>query len=363
MKKLKIWSDFGALRIALLLLLTSQVFANEAGEWIEKKKSITFSYSVSASDKVSVDNQFGDVKVSFWDKNEVKVDVSIIANAVSEERAANYISTVDVVGKKVDGGVSIKTIIDREDCNYNSNVGKNGEKNTLRVDYQVFVPRNNPLRIKNSFGNTHLPNCNSFVTIDQNYGTLFAENIKNAQADVDVSFGKAILKEMDGGKLKVSYSTLTADRIDNVMLNNSFGKVDIKELGKIDAKISYSSGMIQNLKESSKFKLEFSSGLKFGNVSKGVRELDINASYSPISLTLDSDVSYDFDVRSHYGSCDLPEERGLTFVKNSDDEDKEERKNGQYGFNPTKVYSGKIGKGTPTCKIVVNGNFSSVKLK
>jgi hypothetical protein len=351
--------------IVVFSLLTITLYANggEPEEGIERKRNIMFSYNISSSDKISLDNQFGDIKVNFWDKNEIKVEVTILASATSEERAANFISTVDVQGRKADGMVSIKTIIDREDGNYSNNMWKSGnnEKNSLKIDYQVFMPKGNVLKIKNSFGNTFLPSFTSVLMVNQSYGKLVAEDIINPQSDISLAFCKnSYIRSMEGGKLKASYSGIKMERADDLMFNNSFGDIDIKEVGKIDAKISYSSGMIGIIKESSTMKLEFSGGFKLGGVGKNVKELGINASYSPVNLTLNDNISYDFEVKANYGDFSYPNER-VSFSRNSETETKKEHE--RYSFNPTKYYTGKVGKGTADCKIVVNGNFSSVKFK
>lgn len=354
----------------LLLVIGTPSFAKENHEYecvgkdcIEKRKNVSFSYSISTSDRISISNQFGDVKVSFWDRNEVKVDVVVIANASSAERAANYLSTVDIQGKKENGIVSIKTI--REECSYNYNVNRwnnndKEEKNYLRIDYQVVMPKSNALTLKNSFGNSNIPTFTADLKIEQSYGNLTAENIDNSMADVKVSFGKAYLKAMKGNKLNVSYGELYADRIDVEYLYNSFGKINIKELGKTQAKLSYSKGIIEKITESAKLKLEFSGSLKIENVGKNVKELDIIANYSPISLNMEELAVYEFDVKTHYGNFSYPREKGISFSRNSEDE---AHKDNRYSYNSSKAYAGKVGKGNPTAKVIINSTFSNVSFR
>ena len=338
---------------------------NDEGESIERKKNITFSYTISAKDNILINNQFGDIKVTFWDKNEVKVEVVIVAIARTEELAARFINTVNVIGKKTEGQVSIKTDIDsnggKSSNNSWSDNSGNNEKKSLKIDYQVFMPKENNLFLKNSFGNTVLPTFTSVLNITQSYGKLSAENISNTQSDVNLAFSKnSYIKSMTGGKLKASYSGIKMERADDLIFNNSFGDIDIKEVGKLNAKISYSNGLIGLIRESSNLKLEFSEGFKLGELGKNLKELNLNASYSPISLTLNDDVSYDFDVKSNYGEFSYPKERGVSFTKNTENEEKKQER---YSFNPTKLFIGKVGKGATSCKIIINSNFGSVRLK
>ena len=54
---------------------------------VEKKKTYTKSYTVSNNDKISFNNQFGELKINTWDKNEVNVTVTITAEASTDEKA------------------------------------------------------------------------------------------------------------------------------------------------------------------------------------------------------------------------------------------------------------------------------------
>ena len=60
--------------IACLLTSAASVRAEEPD--VEKKKTYTKSYTVSNSDNVSFNNQFGELQINTWDKNEVKVTVT-----------------------------------------------------------------------------------------------------------------------------------------------------------------------------------------------------------------------------------------------------------------------------------------------
>ncbi len=361
MEKLKRWYSLpgqlrGVFRI-LFFLSAVQAFAiPKEKEWIEKKKIVNLSFSVSASDKIYIQNQFGDVKVNFWDKKEVRAEVSITANASSEDRAADFLGTVDVFGKKDGSVVSIKTIMNQSE---NRSWSNKGDKHSLKIDYIVYMPKSNPLQLKNSFGNSYLPSFSAPLQLDLSYGKLVADDLLNPQTEVKLAFCQnSYIKSMNGGSLKASYSGIKMEKADNFDFNNSFGDIDIKEVGKIDAKISYSKGSIDLLKESGNLNLEFSSGFKLGSIGKNVKELEIKASYSPVALVLADNSSYDFDVKVHYGDFNYPKDQGVSFTRNTDTEKKD-----RYGFNPTKYYSGKLGKGSANCKITVDSNFGSVKLQ
>ena len=87
------------------LLTSAQVVAGDPK--VEKKKTYTKSYNVSNSDKISLTNQFGELKISTWDKNEVKATVTITAEASTDEKAQAILDNIIIEdGKTNDGPIS-----------------------------------------------------------------------------------------------------------------------------------------------------------------------------------------------------------------------------------------------------------------
>src|ERR1700709_1080301 len=85
--------------IVALLSLPASGFANN-GDGVEKKKTINKSYNVTSTDKLNIENSFGDVVIHTWDKNEIKVDIEIAANASTDERAQKILDEIAVTDSR-----------------------------------------------------------------------------------------------------------------------------------------------------------------------------------------------------------------------------------------------------------------------
>src|SRR4029078_10241085 len=85
---------------------------NEKEPKFKKTKSYTKSYSLGSNDKGSLSNQFGEMKISTWDKNEVKVDVSITGKSDIETRAQQILDHISIEDGKSGNTVSFKTKFD-----------------------------------------------------------------------------------------------------------------------------------------------------------------------------------------------------------------------------------------------------------
>jgi hypothetical protein len=124
-------------RFALFIacvLTSAQVIAGDP--LVEKKKTYTKSYNVSSSDKIAFTNQFGELKINTWDRNEVKATVTITAEANTDEKAQSILDHITIEDGKNNGGVYFKTKFDKKkDPKWSK-----GEKQGFHIDYEVFIP-------------------------------------------------------------------------------------------------------------------------------------------------------------------------------------------------------------------------------
>jgi hypothetical protein len=58
---------------------------------VEKRRNIVKVFDVKNNDLLMVDNQFGQVKINLWSKEEIKVEIIITANAPTDGRASEYL--------------------------------------------------------------------------------------------------------------------------------------------------------------------------------------------------------------------------------------------------------------------------------
>ncbi|GAB3933239.1 hypothetical protein [Larkinella terrae] len=323
----------------------------------ERKKTIVKVYDVTSKDHLMIENQFGNVNIDVWNRDEIRVDITIKASSSSDERVQKYLDAVEISEKRNGDQIVLKTIIDKSGFggNWIMNRNKDGEKNYVQIDYQVSMPKTNALAVKNSFGNTTIPTFSAPLTINQQYGNFSTTELNGNQVDVDVRFGKADIHEMEDGKLNIQYSKLQLEKAKNINLNNQFGGMWIGEVGRLDGKIGYSGAKIGTVKQSCNIKLDFSGGFKIDQLNKSVDNVDIQASYSSVVLPMADVNDYNFDVTVSYGGFKYPSDGRIMMSAQPSDDDSR-------GPKMTKQYSGKVGKGTAT-KVRVTSKFGEVKFQ
>jgi hypothetical protein len=344
----------------VLLAVATAARAEENGNQIEKKKSVIKIYDVTAKDNLLIDNQFGAVKVNLWDKNEIRIDISVTAKAPNDEKAQCYLDGVQIDERKTGDQIILKTNINRDGCSGNWNwswKGDKADKNFLQIDYVVSMPKNNALTVKNSFGATAIPYFKAPLNVTSKYGSFTATELGNDKTDIDVAFGRADITQMENGTLDISYSTLDLNKAKIIKINNRFGKLRIGEIEQLNGQISYSGGgRIGTLTGSCKIKLDFSSGFKIEQLSQTTDNVDIMAGYSSLTLPVESK-DCDFNVTVSYGGFRYPTDKKMSFTQNDDDKSDEHK-----GPRFTKQYVGKIGRGGDM-HIKVVSKFGDVSLK
>lgn len=342
----------------LLVVLPLLVRAEDPWtDMVERRKTIIKSYDVSASDVLAVDNQFGQVLVGLWDKPEIRVEILVVAAASTEDKAQSFLDAVEIEDKRAGNQISVRTSFGKNSSsNWNFNSWRrNGDRNYVKINYTVTMPRRNALSVRNKFGNTNIPTFHAPLTVHSRYGTFTADDLTNNDTDLDIAYGKAAIRAVDQAKMEVAYADLELNKANILTLVNKFGKMRIGDVGKLNADIDYSGAQIGTLRESGKIRLSFSGGFRIDQLPKTADNLNIESSYSSVALPMAGSGDYDFNVTVSYGNFNYSSSPALRFSLQPDDSNSR-------GPKLTKQYVGKVGAGTGT-KVKVISRFGNVSFK
>src|SRR6186713_1712004 len=302
----------------VLLLATAQLFAQDVDKEKKEKKRYEFfrerniskTYTASGN-TLNIDNQFGEVKITTWDKNEIKVDIHIETSSTQKELADKTFERIDVTDKQDGKDINFKTIMNKG--GKDENTGCKNCSNTMSIDYDIHIPSNNALNIENSFGSIVIPDYTGPVSLSNKYGSLKAGKLSKPEK-VWVEFGSA----------------------------------DLKSIGNIDLTFKYSSVTIGSLTGKSKLKFEFC-GYSKVNLDNGLTGLTVDDSYSSVHLVPAANLSATYNISTSYGSVIDKTNIGISRTDAPD----------KYGdFN--KHYEGKSGTGT--IKIDIKSSFGNIMI-
>ena len=304
--------------LSLSLVLSAPLLSHAAAgdEDVKKQKLINRSYDVTSDDKLKIDNQFGNVTVSTWDKQQITVDIEIGASAATEEKAQNIMDQIEVHEDKDDHEIYFKTDVnDIHNSNGDRHKSEEG-KRSFYIDYVIHMPAANPLYIENSFGKTAVPDMKGTVNLTSKFGSLTAGKLEDVDA-IDVEFGTVAIAEITNGKIALKFDKES-------------------KIGKINGSVKITS--------------EFSHNVQFG-VGDDIADLSLFESYSGIRMVIDKSLSADIEVHTSFGN--FHNESNVSINEHKEDE-------GDYGPHFDKDYSGQAGDGK--AKIKIKSSFGSVRL-
>ncbi len=282
---------------------------------VEKRKNYSKSYAVGSNERIMLNNSFGEMKINTWDKNEVKVDITIIAKAATDEKAQEILNKIRIEDGKNSDGVYFKTHLENMD---NNNKGKKKDKNYkeegMEINYVVYLPAKNPLNASNSFGALIIGNYQGEVSLESKFGRLSAGNLSNVK-QVLVEFGKADIELINNGKVTIKFSKADLGKFSG-NVNSNFEFCDVVAIA----------------------------------LDNTIVQLNVKSSYSTLEIGLNKGISANFDIKTSFGDID----NGTIY---SIEEEKEKDSNRGPKFD--KRFYGTAGKGA--AKITIKSDFGKVK--
>lgn len=293
--------------VMLLLSLAMQAQKADKLEFI-KERSISKTYS-AAGNSLSIDNSFGDLKVIAWDKNEIKVDVSIKVESSNQDMAERVFSIINVQESHTGNKVRFKTEL--------KSTGGNDCKNCetrMHIDYEVRLPVTVALSLTNSFGNIELPDYRGPVSLTSKFGKLNTGNLADLKS-ITVEFGRAV----------------------------------IKSVSDLNATFKFSKIHIGSLSGNNKIDMEFCDSSSI-SLSKSLSSLSMNESYSTVNLRPADNLEASYSIRTSFGN--FIDRTNIGIVRT----DKPDR----YGPDSKKEYEGKNGNGS--VKVTVRSSFGKIIL-
>jgi len=244
---------------------------------VEKRKIFDRTYKVSKADLLNIENKFGKVHVNTWNRNEIKVNVVMIARAGSEGKAQEILDKINVVENRDGNTIFLKTKMEPMHVSGNSNKG-------FEINYMVSMPEDNAITVKNSFGDVYLAALKGKADIAVKYGALKTDKLHNAGNNVKISYGSGNCGYINGGNVEVAYSSMRVEGTNGLKGYAKYSDFKIGTLGEeLSMDVKYGSFMIDH-------------------VSSKVRKIALESGFSPISLHFEDDITCNFDVNVQFAN-------------------------------------------------------------
>jgi hypothetical protein len=314
-----------------------EVMTIQSGETEEKIKTYSKSYAVDGNDKLEIENKYGRVNVNTWNKNEIRVDVQIKGDASDNETAQKMIDAISISDSKSGDIVSFRTNFGNGSSSIWNLFNNMNDHHKVEVNYTIYMPSTISLTMSNKYGAVVLPSLSGKVVLDNAYGSIVAKALTNPSNELRFRYYEVNIEELKAGQIDLSY-----------------GSLKLGNVGRLEANVTYAPIDIGKLSTSGSFNVRYGGGIKINEISKDLKNLDIDGKYSSVNINLRGDESFDFDITVKYGSFNYDDNRLKVTSKSPDD---------SKGYHPTKSYRGYMGNNNSSNKITINSTYQSVKIE
>jgi hypothetical protein len=290
----------------------------------EVSKTINKDFLVNRDANLIVDNRFGKIHCNVWDQNQITIEVVITATARNQREAERLIESVDV---NISGNnAKVKAV-----TNISGRVG--GDKSSLSVDYTINMPRTLKLELINRFGDIYLDENSGSSEITLEYGNLQINRLSGNDHRLNMSFGKGMLGKADKLELDLSYSELTSNEIQNLVINSRFSTFEVETAGSISQDSQYDTNRLGDL-SSVKTVARFSN-ISIGSISDRLeldlqyggctvkeiglefKDINIQNSFGNVELRFSPGASFRLDAESSFGNISFPKKSNVVVEETS----------------------------------------------
>lgn len=129
-------------------------------------------YPVQAGVRVSVSNAFGELRVATWDNQVVQISAHMSVRAETVALAREVAQGIAIKVNPADGHIEADTVFPDP----RADMGKL----TYEVNYEVFVPKEAAVVLRNDFGDTRVSGVGGTMAIDARYGAVDIRDITGA---------------------------------------------------------------------------------------------------------------------------------------------------------------------------------------
>ena len=338
---MKQWIYKPMLILCLIGLLSPFAFANGRKDFT---KTIKKEFDISSNGEVGLSNKFGKIEVNTWDKNSVKIAVTIIVKADSEDEAQDVFDRIDIDFSNGSDYVKAETNIQPQRSNW---WGWSNSHSDFAINYDVFMPRNVKLDLRNKHGDTYIAELSGSAEIDIAHGDLSADGF-DGNVDLEMAHSNGTVLSARDLEADLAHSKIRFNKLDDVSIESAHCKIDIGEAKKVRLESRHTNfeiGNIEELRVDSRhgvFEIDFINtifseaehtnfriekvgrtadldcshgGVSIDHLEKGFEEVLLVGAHTSYKIGLADGVAYQLDASGTHSGISYPMDMDITYEK------------------------------------------------
>jgi hypothetical protein len=347
------------MRYRLLILIGASLLSAEVlyGQAFSEKKIFRETMPVTKETTLEVDNKYGTIHITTWNKDSVEVRAEVEAFSSDLDRMRKMFQGVNV-------NITGTSYLVRANTSFTQTINMLFEsfkgltsklisyESRIQINYFINAPEYMDMRIANKYGDVYMESNTGNVSLNLSNGA-FKANVLNESNGLDLVFCDATINKLIKGRLNTSFCEVEIDDSRDLSITSISSKFHLEKSESIniesrrDEFFVGKAGSIRGTSYFSDFRIEevqkeINMVTKYGDfdaglISKGIEMVTLNSGYTDISLAFDKSLSYNLDIRHTNAFLVLPENDAKLEKKVLNEEKKEYMTYGTVGRNPGNI--------------------------
>lgn len=295
-----------AYSIAATLLLVASGFRVQAETVLKREytQTIKKEYAISPTGTTAITNKYGKVDIKTWDKNRVKISVTIVVDASNETSAQEVFDRISIDFSNSGDYVKAETSIEPRKSRWFS--WANNNKSDYRINYSVYVPKTNSLELDHKYGDLYVAAVDGKVNMDVKYVNFKLEGLGD-DSRVSFAYGKGAINSARDLSMTLGYGTLSMEEVMDLSVESKYSEISVGKAEDVNCASKYDSYTLGEVRD-------FRNSGKYDNFSIGQADnVEIQGKYTAVSAgtvnqNIDLDLEYggaDFTLANSFAECQL----------------------------------------------------------
>lgn len=320
---------------------------------------------------LEVTNKYGTIHITTWSKDSVYVRAEVKGFATNQAKLKKMFDGISVT-------ITETNYLIRANTDFSQNIGMFFENfkgmtgniitygSRIEINYYISIPEYLNMKIENKYGDVYMENTTGNLSITVSNGSFRANSISKG-SNMTLAFCNAKINSIESGEINATFSEISINKTGYLKLNSTSSRYDIKvsekiliesrrdklfidEIGTLTGNSYFTDFNLANIGD------EISLITRYGNLNadlirKGFKTIDINSSYTDLTLRFDNNSSYNLDIRRLNAYLVLPDKNMKTEEKIISADKKEYITFGTYGTDPA------------TAKVNIDATRGNIHLK
>lgn len=318
MNKMKMMSSIFSKLSVVFLGLVLMIHTGHGQTYTESKK-IVRSFIVNHETRLDISNKYGKIQVVQWEKDSVRLEVELSVKSSSLGKLEKIMDNIEIEFTGTHYYVIANTRIGSTNSTFFTDLmDLSGaiipSKNQVEINYMVMAPSYMNVNVSNKFGNIYMDDMSGNVTVSLSNGDMKINRL-DGESNINVNFGNGIINYLKDAKLNLSYadfeirnagqinvtsksSKIRIEKVEILKTESGRDKYSISEIHSLYGESYFSDFLIYKLKNEVNFTSRYGD-LTIDSVTLNFSDINIQAEYTDIELTLNQHSSYLMEISHH----------------------------------------------------------------